>query len=88
MRRRISRMKRPTKVPIKKVKNARRHPLSKRCLTSWSIFVNPKSAGAVIRKLDAYFYGRESGRVFNTKKDAVTAGFSKPQRVEITVKLV
>jgi hypothetical protein len=80
-------MKRPKKVPIKKVKKARRHQLSK-ALTSWSIFVNPKSAGAVIRKLDSYFYGRESGRVFNTKKDAMTAGFFKPQRVEITVKLV
>jgi hypothetical protein len=79
-------MKKPKKVPIKKVKKVGR--LSKRCLTSWSIFVNPKSAGAVIRKLDSYFYGRESGRVFNTKKDAMTAGFSKPQRVEITVKLV
>jgi hypothetical protein len=84
----MSFMKRPTKMPIKRVKKARRQQLSKRCLTSWSIFVNPKFAGAVMRKLDAYFYRRETGRVFNTKKDAVAAGLSKPQRVEVTVKLV
>jgi hypothetical protein len=79
-------MKRPTKVPLKKIKKAQRLP--KRCLSSWSLFVTPKSAGTVIRKLDAYFDGRATGRVFDTKGDARAAGFAKPQRVEITVKLV
>jgi hypothetical protein len=48
----------------------------------------PKIYGTFLNAVDAYLEGRQTGRVFRNKTDAIAAGFSNPQRVEITVKLV